>query len=105
MLQGDKLGKGAVWRTVQNKLQSIPDERDGGALDITDGSVLRWWLWICNLGLHTREVIGVGVRCARVAMNDTDEAVFTFTRVDDTDITVRLRAFVRGQGRELNLYI
>ena len=105
--QGVKLGKQTVWHTVQAlRAQGlIPDEQSGSSLDITDGAHLRWWLWICNLAAFTWRVIGSGVCSAHVAMNGDDEAVFTFTRTDDTECTVRLCYNARGTGRELKVFV
>ena len=83
----------------------IPNERDGCGFNIMHSLDLRWWLWICNLGNFTGKVIGAGVQSAQVAMNDIDEAVFTFSRADDTECTVRLRCIRRGKGRELRVYM
>ena len=107
MPQGDRLSKNLVWKTVEQLLdeKSIPDEQSGSKMDLTDGQVLRWWLWICNLGNLTREVIGAGVVKAHLAMNGSDEAVFTFTRADDTECTVRLYCHRRGKGRDLEVYM
>ncbi len=107
--QGDRLGKEAVWRTVERLmtegLVSGESQNASAMLNITDGSTLRWWLWICNLGNLTWEVIGVGVHSARLALNGCDEAVFTFSRADDTECTVRLQCIRRGKGRALRVYI
>ena len=72
-----------------NLADGLPDEVTGEARDITNGEDLPWWLWICNLGCHTNEVIGAGVQRARLAINDR-EAVFTFSRTDGTECIVRL---------------
>ena len=95
--QGDRLGKKAVWETIQRVCH-----RPGGALDITDGTTLRWWLWICNLGHHSRDVIGPGVTGARVSMTeDWMEATFTFYRTDGSRSRISL---VRGR-HTLDLYV
>ena len=92
--QIDKLGKEDVWRKVQYlKAQRLIG---GPPLDITDGTHLLWWLWMCNLGSHTKKVIGTGVRSAYIAMNVDHEAVFTFVRADGTECTVRLCCDDRG---------
>lgn len=103
--QTDVLGKEDVWQTVQSlKAQGlIGNERDGPRLDITDGTHLRWWLWVCNLGKYTRRVIGTGVRNAYIAMNMDHEAVFTFVRADTTECMLRLCCIDRGRGRELRI--
>ena len=72
--QGDRLGKKSVWKIIEGVWQA-----SGDALGITDGSILRWWLWIRNLGAHSRDVIGPGVTGARVSMTDDKKsATFTF---------------------------
>ena len=105
--QVDKLGKEDVWQTVQTLMaqELIPNKRDGSWLNLTDGTHLRWWLWICNLGKFTRSVIGAGVHSAHVAMNAGHEAVFKFIRADDTECTVMLLCIQRGKGRELRVYM
>ena len=80
----------------------IPNERDGCWLDITDGTCLRWWLWICNLGSLTTEVNGTSVRSAHIAMNTDNEAVFKFIRSDESECILRL---AREQGGQLHTYM
>ena len=100
--QGDRMGKKVVLRLVENlrSMDMIPEENDAPrqALDITDGRVFRWWLWICNLGYHSREVIGVGVHGARVSLTKgANTAAFTFDRTDGTRCRVLLQC--RGRAR------
>ena len=59
-------------------------------LNITDGSTLMWWLWICNLGGQTQRVIGNGVHSAHVSMRNEHVACFRFGRMDDTESVVLL---------------
>ena len=105
--QVDKLGKEDIWRTVQTLMAQglIVNERDGPWLDITDGTHLRWWLWICNLATYTNRVIGTGVRSAHVATNMDHEAVFKFVRADASECILRLRCINRNRGRELSMYM
>ena len=105
--QVDKLGKEDIWRTVQTLMAQglIANERDGPWVDITDGTHLRWWLWICNLATYTNTVIGTGVRSAHVAMNMDHEAVFKFVRADESECILRLCCINRGRGRELRMYM
>ncbi len=86
---------------------AIPNAADGGARDITNGLDLPWWLWICNLGGHSQEVIGAGIHTARLAMNDADEVVFTFIRSDDTECNLTLCSLRRGTGvsHELRIFV
>ena len=60
------------------------------ALDITDGYQVPWWLWACNLGGWTEEVIGVGVCKVELMRWDANQVAFRFTRADDTQAVVML---------------
>ena len=75
----------------------IPNERSGTWPDTTKGRHFLWWLPICNLGNHTRTVIGAGVHTALVAMNADDEAVFKLNTIDGTECVVRLVCMHEGQ--------
>ena len=82
--QTDHLSKERVWQAIQN------EPRDT-ALDITNGGILQWWLWVGNLGINSQAVIGDGITRARVSMDqDGRKATFTFHRTDGTDINVLL---------------
>ena len=84
--QVDELSMKRVWRIIKNDLPTLNNE-----LDITDGSILQWWLWIGNLGSNSQAVIGDGITRARVSMDqDGRKATFTFHRTDGTDINVLL---------------
>ena len=96
--QGDRLGKKAVWEILQGVESPWLMPKD-----ITDGSILRWWLWICNLGAHSKDVIGPGVTEARVSMTDDwMSATFTFERADGSSRQVVLS---RGRHQELNIHV
>ena len=78
---------------MNNIAERIPtlDDAEGRGLDLTYGTELLWWLWICNLGAHTIEVIGTGVQSAWVAKPSHGNGfVFTLQRVDDTTSRVHL---------------
>ena len=101
--QIDRLSKADIWQAVQRIPQRlIPDVRSRAGLDITCGQHILWWLWICNLGNHTRFVIGAGVRAAHLTMDTNNEAVFKFTRIDGTECVVKLACMRRGQ---LQVYV
>ena len=108
--QIDRLGKEEIWQTIQsliaqgliaNEPPSQTARTFAPSLDITDGNLLCWWLWICNLGQHTRTVIGTGVRSAHIAMPTGDEAVFKFGRADGSECLVRLRC----TNRKLKVHV
>ena len=91
--QVDRLSKKAVWEILQGVESPWLMPKD-----ITDGSILRWWLWIGNLGAHSRDVIGPGVTGARVSMaDDGNSATFTFDRTDGSSSHVVLSCSRRQQ--------
>ena len=101
--QIDKLGKAHVWRTMETLFtQGLITQ--GLTTCITNGTRLRWWLWICNLGACTRSVIGIGVCDAYVTMNTHHEAIFEFTRMDASKCMVRLCCSGGGSARDLRMY-
>ena len=105
--QTDRLGKGAVWITVQTLMAQnlIPNKADGAWLDITDGQMLKWWLWVSNLGPYMLRVIGTGVRKAYVAVNTQHEVVFKFVRASAEDPFCILRLRRHGRSGELQVHM
>ena len=92
--QTDRVGKNAVWQQIsrllmQNAIPAFPD-----AVDITDGKVFTWWLWISNLGHRTFDVIGNGIRQVRLSRTLEQEVVFKCLRVDNTEASVLLGLLV-----------
>ena len=87
-----------MWKISKDDLAPLNNE-----LDITDSTILRWWLWIVNLGKHSRDVIGPGVTRARVSMTDDGNmATFTFDRADGTRRQVFL-SLNRHNGLDINV--
>ena len=85
--QTDKMGKEAVWQKVRVlRTHGLLDVE----LNVTDGTRLMWWLWICNLAGQTHRVIGSGVHSAHVSMRNEHEARFRFGRMDGTESVVLL---------------
>ena len=109
MPQVDKFGKAHVWRTMEALSAGEVGASWGSAsahwLDLTDGTRLTWWLWICNLGPSTTDAIGVGVREAHVTMKSEHEAIFEFTRTDHTKCMVRLFCHQGSSARRLRMYV
>ena len=97
--------KKRVWAIVQHlrREQTLPEF---GAVDITDGRLIRWWLWLPNLGNHSQEVIGVGVTRAWLSMRDNgNSAAFNFERTDGTCIQVLLVCRPFSTGQQLSIYV
>ena len=53
-------------------------------IEITDGTLISWWLWVCNLGLHRDIVIGNGIEFVYLSRTDEQEARFEFVHADHT---------------------
>ena len=52
-------------------------------IEITDGTLIPWWLWVCNLGSHTYRVIGNGIEKVFLSRTDDREALFEFVHPDN----------------------
>ena len=65
-----------------------------GPLPITEDAPFKWWLFVCNLGKNTQEVIGPGLTAATLEHKNQDAIGLLFTRSDGT--SVRLSVSQRG---------
>ena len=54
----------------------------------------KWWLWLANLGPHTRVVLGNGVVALDLTENNADEKHLLCTRADGS--TIKLKLTPRG---------
>ena len=70
---------------MQDVIPDLPN-----AVDITNGALIPWWLWISNLGQRTLDVIGNGVRQVLLSRTLEREVLFKFVRVDNTEASVFL---------------
>ena len=57
-----------------------------GPLPITEDAPFKWWLFVCNLGKKTQEVIGPGLIAARLEHKSQDAMGLLFTRSDGTSV-------------------
>ena len=89
--QTDRLGKKIAWA----ELQSLPD----GYLDASPTATFKWWLWLCNLGTVTREVLGAGVVRAYLRHRGDYEKHVICTRCDDSEVTIQFTMQARGNPR------
>ena len=87
----DRLGKKVAWA----ELESLSD----GYLDAGPDARFKWWLWLCNLGLETREVLGAGVVRAFLRHRGRFVKHVVCTRADATEITVALTMHAPGDLR------
>ena len=92
----DRLGKQQVWQAVAREADRIPWYPEEA--DVTDGRLLRWWLWVCNLARSTRQVTGVGITRAFLTRWDQSEYRFRFVRVDGSEAHVILTEQRWGGG-------
>ena len=53
-------------------------------IEITDGILIPWWLWVCNLGYHGDRVTGNGIEFVYLSRTDDQEALFEFVQADNT---------------------
>ena len=78
------MGKKKLWQSVKTLAALDSSET---SLDLTDGSVLKWWLWVSTLET-SHAVIGAGISVANVKTDRRSRALFTFSRVDGTSCEV-----------------
>ena len=57
-----------------------------GLLPITEDAPFKWWLFVCNLGKNTQEVIGPGLTAATLQHKSQDAIGLLFTRSDGTSV-------------------
>lgn len=57
-----------------------------GPLPITEDAPFKWWLFVCNLGKNTQEVIGPGLTAATLEHKSQDAIGLLFTRSDGTSV-------------------
>ena len=99
--QGDRWGKQEMWLSLQQSAQEgrvpwYPQE-----VDVTDGAVTKWWLWTCNLGKNTAQVIGAGIERAFLTRGSLVEYHFRFVRVDGSEACVVLGQEARGGNTQV----
>ena len=76
--QTDRLGKKSAWAALEN----LPL----GDLDSNPDATFKWWLWLANLGPHTRTTLGAGVVGAALTFSDNLEKRIICRRVDGSTI-------------------
>ena len=76
--QVDRIGKKDAYRLL---LQAPV-----GLLPITQDAPFKWWLFVCNLGKHTQEVIGPGLTTATLEHKGQNAIGLLFTRSDGTSV-------------------
>ena len=57
-----------------------------GLLPITEDASFNWWLFVCNLGKNTQEVIGPGLTAATLEHKRENAIGLLFTRSDGTSV-------------------
>lgn len=88
--QTDRMSKNAMWQQISALLMQDAIPRWPNTVDITDGTLISWWLWVSNLGPRTVDVIGNGIRQVLLSRRLEQEVVFAFVRVGNTEASVFL---------------
>ena len=57
-----------------------------GLLPITEDAPFKWWLFVCNLGKNTQELIGPGLTAATLEHKSQNTIRLLFTRSDGTSV-------------------
>ena len=57
-----------------------------GPLPITEDAPFKWWLFVCNLGKNTQELIGPGLTAATLEHKSQNTIRLLFTRSDGTSV-------------------
>ena len=84
------MGKEAVWHRISPLLKQDAIPREDNVIDITDGAIFPWWLWVSNLGNRTHDIIGEGIREVHLSRTQEQEVVFNSIRVDNTTASLLL---------------
>ena len=66
-------------------------------IEITNGNLIQWWLWVGHLGSHSDRIIGNGIEFVFLSRTDGQEALFEFAQADNTQQYV-FRSQVRRYG-------
>ena len=80
--KGDQIGKKDAYRLLL--------EAPVGPLPITEDAPFKWWLFVCNLGKNTREVIGPGLTAATLEQKSKKGVGLLFTRSDGARVQLLL---------------
>ena len=87
----DRLSKNIAWA----ELESLPE----GYLDAGPDAKFKWWLWLGNLGVVSRDVLGAGVVSALLRHQEPSVKHVVCTRADTTQVTVVLSLHGAGDLR------
>ena len=80
MPQTDRKGRKETWAVLEN----LPL----GELDSSPDATFKWWLWIANLGRHTRRVIGAGVVGAELTFANAGTKKVVCRRTDGSAVEI-----------------
>ena len=82
--QTDFIGKDRAWEIISSLFtqQAIPMHPT--QIEITNGTLIPWSLWVCNLGRLRDRAIGNGIEKVFPSRTDEWEALFEFAQPDNT---------------------
>ncbi len=100
--QSDRIGKRRAWQLL-NALRGQHLAQPGSAaqpphVNLTNGRLFSWKLWLCNLGPLAQDTFGPGISTIHLEVNQGPIITMVVTRSDDTVATLSLaqRAFSDG---------
>ena len=74
-----------------------------GRLDSSADATFKWWLWLANLGPHTRDVIGNGVVALELTANRSTEKHLLCVRGDGSTSKFALTLCTRANGSTMKI--
>ena len=83
------MGHKVVWHKIALLLEQDEIPRGDNVINITDGRISPWWLWVSNLENRT-VIIGEGIREVHLNRIEDQKVVFNFIRVDNTRASLLL---------------
>ena len=100
--QNDRMGKRQTWQRLDALRQQHTAQHtraaQPAALDVTDGTLFPWKLWLCSLGYLTQDTLGVGIRSVHLQLYQDPIIILNLTRADDTVAELSLTQRTHADG-------
>ena len=93
--QTDRIGKNEAWAVLEN----LPL----GRLDSSADATFKWWLWLANLGPHTRDVIGNGIVALELTENRSTEKHLLCVQADGSTSKFALTLYIHTDGSTIKI--
>ena len=82
--QSDRIGNNRVWDLISSLFQQQAIPMHPTQIEITNGTLIPCWLWVCSLGRLRDRAIGNGIEKVFLSRTDDREALFEFVQPDNT---------------------